>query len=129
MAPKNKGKKSKNDDDDFWSVYNPSLFRIRSKSCNNSYRAKAGTSVANNNLVESGDTHDVEEPIAKASTGFSSFASLGMMDGSEQVAEEDEDFGGLMVRFVAIQAFVMTIDIRCYILLVDPESVTEEQEG
>ncbi len=35
---------------------------------------------------------------APQSSGISSFAALGMEDGSGQV-DEEEDFGGLMVRF------------------------------
>lgn len=39
-----------------------------------------------------------DQSNAPQSSGFSSFAALGVEDGSMQV-EEEEDFGGLMVRF------------------------------
>lgn len=39
-----------------------------------------------------------DQSDAPRSSGFSSFAALGMEVGSGQV-DEEEDFGGLMVRF------------------------------
>ena len=39
-----------------------------------------------------------DQSNAPPSSGFSSFAVLGMEDGSAQL-DEEEDFGGLMVRF------------------------------
>jgi hypothetical protein len=39
-----------------------------------------------------------DQSSAPQSSGFSSFAALGMEGGSGQV-DEEEDFGGLMVRF------------------------------
>jgi hypothetical protein len=39
-----------------------------------------------------------DQSSAPQSSGFSSFAALGMEAGSGQV-DEEEDFGGLMVRF------------------------------
>ncbi|KAH9991629.1 hypothetical protein BJV74DRAFT_412277 [Russula compacta] len=77
MAPKNKGKKGKNADDDaFWD--------------------KVGTSVAGNNLPPTGEGSDGEYGLsASRPSAFSSFATLGTGDGPEQI-DEEEDFGGLM---------------------------------
>lgn len=94
MAPKNKGKKGKKqDDDDFWQVSDISigfdtLAYARS-------RENAGTSVAGNNLATNAeDAEDDYVPPKKA--GFSAFAALGIEEPAEE--EEEEDFGGLMVR-------------------------------
>ncbi|KAI0761761.1 hypothetical protein BC629DRAFT_1584115 [Irpex lacteus] len=58
MAPKNKGKKGKKqDDDDFWET--------------------AGTSVAGNNLAAPGDASEDDAPSSQKAGGFSAFASLG----------------------------------------------------
>jgi hypothetical protein len=73
-------------------------------------RAKAGTSVSGNNILGSGDTSDAEDVITKPKAGFSSFVSLGLMENSgaaDQAEEEEEDFGGLMVRFITAKAFVV----------------------
>lgn len=63
------------------------------------YRAQAGESVANNNVSPTngaGDESDGDVPIHGTSKGgFSGFAALGTDDGG--AAEEEEDFGGLMV--------------------------------
>ncbi|EIW62251.1 translation initiation factor eIF5B [Trametes versicolor FP-101664 SS1] len=75
MAPKNKGKKGKKDDDEFWE--------------------KAGTSVAGNNadsLADAGAGDDDFKP--KGKSAISAFAALGLEDPPAE--EEDEDFGGLM---------------------------------
>ncbi|KAI0676694.1 hypothetical protein C8Q78DRAFT_1141729 [Trametes maxima] len=79
MAPKNKGKKGKKqDDDDFWD--------------------KAGTSVAGNNVDapdNAGDASDDDlKPKGKGKAGFSAFAAIGIEEPVEE--EGDEDFGGLM---------------------------------
>ncbi|KAI0751738.1 hypothetical protein C8Q80DRAFT_1159100 [Daedaleopsis nitida] len=79
MAPKNKGKKGKKqDDDDFWD--------------------NAGTSVAGNNVdapETAGDEADNDlQPQGKGKAGFSAFAALGMEE--PPADEEEEDFGGLM---------------------------------
>ncbi|KAL5527046.1 hypothetical protein ACEPAG_5837 [Sanghuangporus baumii] len=78
MAPKNKGKKGKKQDDD------------------DEYWATAGESVAGNNVADAGE--DAE--IGAASSKKSTFADLGV-DPSEVGMEHEEDFGGLMA---AIQA-------------------------
>ncbi|CDO74198.1 hypothetical protein BN946_scf185043.g250 [Trametes cinnabarina] len=80
MAPKNKGKKGKKqDDDDFWE--------------------NAGTSIAGNNVaspVDAGDASDDDIALkAKAKPSFSAFAALGL-DEAPADEEEDQDFGGLM---------------------------------
>jgi hypothetical protein len=63
------------------------------------YRDKVGTSDAGNNVASTAKGSNVEnQSSALGSSGFSSFAALGMEDGSGQV-DEEEDFGGLMVRF------------------------------
>ncbi|OSD01712.1 hypothetical protein PYCCODRAFT_1452538 [Trametes coccinea BRFM310] len=80
MAPKNKGKKGKKqDDDDFWE--------------------NAGTSIAGNNVASpaaAGDASDEDfAPKGKSKPTFSAFAALGL---EEPPADEDEDqdYGGLM---------------------------------
>ncbi|KAF8351085.1 hypothetical protein F5887DRAFT_192920 [Amanita rubescens] len=75
MPPKNKAKKGKKNDDDFWE--------------------NAGETVARDtsslNVDETvGEVHD--EPIGNQK-GFSGFASSSMI---EDAGEEEEDFGGLM---------------------------------
>jgi hypothetical protein len=56
------------------------------------FRENAGTSVAGNNTAAAeGDSDDYN---AKSSRGFSAFAALGVEDTG---ADENEDFGGLMV--------------------------------
>ena len=100
MAPKNKGKKGKKqDDDDFWcarALYsaNALLTLLTSRS-----RENAGTSIANNNAGTSQDagaaSDDDTKPAKKA--GFSAFAALGGDEG-DAAPDEDEDFGGLMVN-------------------------------
>ncbi|KAK2462273.1 hypothetical protein APHAL10511_005579 [Amanita phalloides] len=75
MPPKNKGKKGKKDDDDFWE--------------------KAGETVVPSSTevdVEANEIND--EPVDKPKSGFSGFASFGMIE--DAGGEGDEDFGGLM---------------------------------
>ncbi|KAL4241296.1 translation initiation factor 5B [Abortiporus biennis] len=73
MAPKNKGKKGKKqDDDDFWD--------------------KAGTSVAGNNAGEFAAADDLP---SQSKSSASLFASLGIED-SGAPEDGEEDFGGLM---------------------------------
>jgi hypothetical protein len=56
------------------------------------FRENAGTSVAGNNTVAAeGDSYDYN---ANSSRGVSAFAALGIEDTG---ADENEDFGGLMV--------------------------------
>ncbi|KAI0829268.1 hypothetical protein BC628DRAFT_1337291 [Trametes gibbosa] len=79
MAPKNKGKKGKKqDDDDFWD--------------------KAGTSVAGNNAdsaIDAGAASDDDSKSkGKGKSTLSAFAALSLEE--PPAAEEDEDFGGLM---------------------------------
>ncbi|KAI8984932.1 hypothetical protein BD414DRAFT_523018 [Trametes punicea] len=81
MAPKNKGKKGKKqDDDDFWE--------------------KAGTSIAGNNLASSADAGEASDddfiPKPKAKPTFAALAALGMEEPPADEQEEDEDYGGLM---------------------------------
>ncbi|KAI0299753.1 hypothetical protein B0F90DRAFT_1810587 [Multifurca ochricompacta] len=77
MAPKNKGKKGKNVDDE-------------------AYWENIGTSVAGNNLTPANDNSDTEyqQKVPKKSA-ISSFAALGTDDGPDHV-DDEEDFGGLM---------------------------------
>ncbi|KAI0260503.1 hypothetical protein BC834DRAFT_900115 [Gloeopeniophorella convolvens] len=84
MAPKNKGKKGKNVDDD-------------------AYWENLGTSVAGNNLTATNGDSDGEDYQKGGKNGArSSFAALGVNDGPEQV-DDDEDFGGLMSTLKATQ--------------------------
>ncbi|KAG6885491.1 hypothetical protein C0993_001098 [Termitomyces sp. T159_Od127] len=82
MAPKNKGKKGKKGDDDFWE--------------------KAGESVPpNTSALPPEDEHD-SDYRSNTKGGFSGFAALSMEN--SQVAEEEEDFGGLMSTLKATAA-------------------------
>ena len=60
----------------------------------NTVRENAGTSVAGNNLATEAADEDDFAPPTKSKPSFSAFAALGI----EEPAEEEEDFGGLMVR-------------------------------
>ena len=102
MAPKNKGKKGKKqDDDEFWCV--PAhLLLLDSSSYALESRETAGTSIAGNNVeapANAGEASDDDfKPKGKGkASAFSAFAALGM---EEPPVDEDgdEDFGGLMVR-------------------------------
>lgn len=58
-------------------------------------RENAGVSVANNNVAE--DASDGE--VAPKKGGFSGFAAAGLsVEDPPDVPDEEEDFGGLMVR-------------------------------
>ena len=100
MAPKNKGKKGKKqDDDDFWCEAK----RLPASCCrangSHSYREKAGTSVAGNNVVSVDEQSEDDQSKTRSQGGFSAFADLGV-EGVGAEDEDDEDFGGLMVRKV-----------------------------
>ena len=58
-------------------------------------RENAGTSVAGNNLAIPQDDSEDDVPSGKKGGGFSAFAALGIEDTAQ---DEEEDFGGLMVR-------------------------------
>ena len=58
-------------------------------------RENAGTSVAGNNLAIPQDDSEDDAPSGKKGGGFSAFAALGIEDTAQ---DEEEDFGGLMVR-------------------------------
>lgn len=73
MAPKNKGKKGKKGDDDFWD--------------------KAGEAVEPNALNNVSAPAEEED---RFKGGFSGYAALSMTDENRAVEEEEEDFGGLM---------------------------------
>ncbi|KAG6845831.1 hypothetical protein H0H87_002519 [Tephrocybe sp. NHM501043] len=74
MAPKNKGKKGKKGDDDFWE--------------------NAGESVAPN--LASAAPADDDYSARPSKGGFSGFAALSLTDSGPVAEEEEEDFGGLM---------------------------------
>ncbi|KAL6297969.1 hypothetical protein BKA93DRAFT_107987 [Sparassis latifolia] len=78
MAPKNKAKKGKKqDDDEFWE--------------------NAGTTVTGDNAgtsLAAADASDDDLKSARKGSGFSAFAQLGVEHGG--AGGEDEDFGGLM---------------------------------
>ncbi|KAF8629641.1 hypothetical protein AX15_003372 [Amanita polypyramis BW_CC] len=75
MAPKNKGKKGKKNDDDFWE--------------------NAGETIGQDKPSLEANVDVDDEPITKREGGFSGFASFGMLEDAP-AAEEEEDFGGLM---------------------------------
>lgn len=96
MPPKNKGKKGKKGDDDFWYVQHTSC-----PSISDFARDNAGESVPPNLSAPNDGGSDGEDFFAKKpKAGFSAFASAGLMD--EIVAEDDDDGGGLMVRFICM---------------------------
>jgi translation initiation factor 5B len=73
------------------------MLRISRSNSPNVCREKAGESVQNNNLALAGD-NDEDTPAAPSKSRFAGFAALDdAMDGGG--AEEEEDFGGLMVRW------------------------------
>lgn len=75
MPPKNKGKKGKKGDDDFWE--------------------KADQTVEPNALATTSAVDD--DDGSKSKGGISGYAALSMTDDADAVAvEEEEDFGGLM---------------------------------
>lgn len=76
-------------------------------------REKAGTSVAGNNLASQADASDDDQAQA-GSKGFSTFAALGVEDAG---AEEEEDFGGLMVCCVFRVGMYVHIDAYLHISL------------
>ncbi|PFH50562.1 hypothetical protein AMATHDRAFT_40760 [Amanita thiersii Skay4041] len=80
MAPKNKGKKGKKNEDDFWE--------------------KAGETVqpdkSSEPVTTTVDDYDDNEPTTKPKSGFSGFSSFGMIEDTLGGDEEEEDFGGLM---------------------------------
>ncbi|KAH8115780.1 hypothetical protein DFH11DRAFT_1688413 [Phellopilus nigrolimitatus] len=82
MAPKNKGKKGKKQDDDFW--------------------ADAGEPVAGNNLTDVGGVPKDDAFVSK-NEGSSGFAALGIDPGDVDM-ENEEDFGGLMAAIQASSA-------------------------
>ena len=93
MAPKNKGKKGKKNDDDYWSVCRQSnrvsLFIIYS-------REKAGEAVESS-MTTSMNISDTEgSSLQKLQNGFSAFSAL--TDQDTAVFEDDGDGGGLMAR-------------------------------
>ena len=72
--------------------------------CNNVIahsREQVGTSAAGNNLASTNDISDGD--LALNQGAFSSFAALGATDSLGQV-DEEEDFGGLMVRITSIRS-------------------------
>ncbi|KAF4616123.1 hypothetical protein D9613_011481 [Agrocybe pediades] len=72
MAPKNKGKKGKKGDDDFWD--------------------KAGEDVAPNPLAADAPVDDDDVPMRKPkAAGFSAFADAGLMD---EIPDEEDGAGG-----------------------------------
>ncbi|KAF8075906.1 hypothetical protein FPV67DRAFT_1604632 [Lyophyllum atratum] len=76
MAPKNKGKKGKKGDDDFWD--------------------KAGEAVEPNTTTAAAPTADDEDTNTRSKGAFSGYSALSMMDDGPAAEDEDEDYGGLM---------------------------------
>lgn len=62
------------------------------------YREAAGTSVAGNNFstANAEDAEDDYAPKKNGKAGASAFAALGIEEAAPE--EDEEDFGGLMVR-------------------------------
>ncbi|KAH0839540.1 hypothetical protein J3R83DRAFT_425 [Lanmaoa asiatica] len=86
MPPKNKGKKAKGNDDDYWDT--------------------VGQSVANNDIAtEQIDGFDAANaPKVEAKPGFSAFGALSVQDDGPPEVDENEDFGGLMSAIKASTA-------------------------
>jgi translation initiation factor 5B len=95
MPPKNKGKKGKKADDDFWYAQHASFSSISDFT-----RDNAGETVPPNLAAPNGgsDGEDVFEKKPKA--GFSAFTSTGLTDEIAAEDEDDDGGGGLMVRFI-----------------------------
>jgi translation initiation factor 5B len=94
MPPKNKGKKGKKGDDDFWYVQHGSCSSISDFA-----RDNAGETVPPNISEANGGGSDGEDLFEKKpKAGFSALASADLMD---EIAAED-DGGGLMVRFICM---------------------------
>lgn len=94
MPPKNKAKKGKKNDDDFWYVL--SLLQLQINNELTITRENAGETVARDtpSLNVDGTVDDVhDEPISNQKGGFSGFASSSMIED----AGEEQEFGGLMV--------------------------------
>lgn len=95
MPPKNKGKKAKKADDDFWYVQHTYYSSISDFT-----RDNAGETIPPNLAAPNGGGSDGEDLFEKKpKAGFSAFASASL--GDEITAEdEDDDGGGLMVKFI-----------------------------
>lgn len=98
MPPKVKGKKGKKvDDDEYW--YCSHLF-ICTLVHDVDRRSKAGESVAGNSATASLNVSDNEGITKKKKGAFDGFAALGI-NPSDVGMEDEEDFGGLMVRHLS----------------------------
>lgn len=96
MPPKNKGKKGKKADDDFWYVHSKNL----SHRFQTFGRENAGETVAPNLSAPNYQESDGEDIFAKKQkSGFSALASAGLTDDIAADVSDDDGGGGLMVRF------------------------------
>jgi hypothetical protein len=102
MAPKNKGKKNKKDDD-FWCVSH--VVTVESPANCSIYRGETERldATGSANTVDNDDNYGFKG-------GHSGYVALNVMDGAD-VAEE-EDFGGLMV------SLMITTYLQTYIYVV-----------
>ena len=108
MPPKNKGKKAKKTDDDFWYVQHESCSSISDFA-----RENAGETVPPNLAAPNGGGSEGEDLFEKKpKAGFSAFASTGLTD-EIAVEDDDDDGGGLMVRFICNGLHTKSIHLKC----------------
>lgn len=101
MPPKNKGKKGKKNDDDYWSA----CYRISQAYTQILSREAAGESVAGNKIdLANGAGHSDDDPQPASKGSLSAFAALAAEGGEGKVEDEEEDFGGLMVSIYCLFA-------------------------
>jgi hypothetical protein len=93
--------------------------------CPNGIRDNVGESVINNSLAQIGDSDD-NAPTSKARPGLSSFSAVSMQDDGPPEVDENEDFGGLMVRLVTFKIIDLQLS---YHYSVCHKSDSEGKEG
>lgn len=96
MPPKNKGKKGKKNDDDYWLMNQyPNHAHVNLTLCS---RANAGETVDPIESAPASIPDDDIGPSTKPKSVFSAFSSLADTEDVGAFDEEDEGGGGLMVR-------------------------------
>jgi len=93
MAPKNKGKKGKKNDDDYWSVY-PQSNRV--SSLINYSREKAGEAVEPSMTASMNILDNEGSSLHEPQNGLSAFSAFTDQDAA--AFEDDGDGEGLMAR-------------------------------
>lgn len=108
MPPKNKGKKSKKqEDDEYWYSFDYLILYDYEWGC----REKAGESIASK-LADTDLNAVVDEGTSKPGKSTGKFGGfVGLQDNETPAAEEEdeEDYGGLMVRLIYSQLSFMKL--------------------